>query len=37
MLSITKDWMNSGLRESPAEMAKMGGDFIMRGVAALRN
>lgn len=36
MLSITKDWMNSGLRESPAEMAKMGGDFIMRGVAALR-
>lgn len=37
MLSITKYWMNSGLRESPAEMAKMGGDFIMRGVAALRN
>ena len=28
--------MNSGLKESPAEMAKLGGDFIMRGVAALR-
>ena len=36
MLSITKEWMNSGLKESPAEMAKLGGDFIMRGVAALR-
>lgn len=36
MLSITKEWMDSGLKESPAEMAKLGGDFIMRGVAALR-
>ena len=36
MLSITKEWMNSGLKESPAEMAKLGGDFIMRGVQSLR-
>lgn len=36
MLSITKDWMNSGLRETPAEMARKGGEFIMHGVAALR-
>ena len=36
MLSITKEWMNSGLKESPAEIAKLGGDFIMRGVASLR-
>jgi AcrR family transcriptional regulator len=36
MLSITKDWMNSGLRESPAEMARLGRDFILRGAQAMR-
>lgn len=36
MLSITKDWMNSGLRQTPEEMARLGAEFILRGVQILR-
>jgi AcrR family transcriptional regulator len=36
MLSITQDWILGGQNESPQEIARMGGDFIMRGIRALK-
>lgn len=36
MLSITRDWMNSGMRQTPREMAVLGAEFILRGVQILR-
>ena len=36
MLAITKDWLESGMRETPEQMAQMGGSFIMRGVEYLK-
>ncbi len=36
MLAITQDWLESGQRETPEQMAKMGGDFIMKGIDSLR-
>lgn len=36
MLAIVSMWVNTGLKETPLEMAKIGGDFIMRGVKGLR-
>ncbi|MEG1633593.1 MAG: TetR/AcrR family transcriptional regulator [Oscillospiraceae bacterium] len=32
MLSITRDWMNSGLSETPEELAALGTAFIFRGL-----
>ena len=29
-------WLDTGMRETPEQMAKLGGDFIMRGVKGLR-
>ena len=36
MLSITKDWMNNGLRQTPRQMAVLGAEFILRGAQILR-
>lgn len=36
MLSIVKDWMNSGLKESPEQMASYGCKFVLRGAMDLR-
>ena len=36
MLSIVKDWINSGLRETPEEMAQYGRDFIFNGIQAIK-
>lgn len=35
MLSITNEWMESGLRETPEEIARFGADFILRGLGGL--
>lgn len=35
MLAMSKLWIESGMKESPEEMAKKGGGFIMSGVNAL--
>ena len=35
MLSMTNDWMESGLRETPEEIARYGADFILRGLQGL--
>lgn len=35
MLAITSDWLLSGARESPREVARMAGDFIRSGLHAL--
>lgn len=36
MLAIVALWLDTGMKETPGQMAKMGGDFIMRGVKGLR-
>lgn len=35
MLSMTNDWMESGLRETPEDIARYGADFILRGLQGL--
>lgn len=35
MLSLTNSWMESGLRETPEEIAGFGSRFILRGLEAL--
>lgn len=36
LLAIVGLWLDTGMRETPEQMAQMGGDFIMRGVKGLR-
>ena len=36
MLAIVSIWLETGMKETPRQMAQMGGDFIMRGVKGLR-
>ena len=36
MLAIVSLWLNTGMKETPEEMSRIGGDFIMRGVKGLR-
>ena len=36
MLAIVALWLDSGMKETPEQMARLGGDFIMRGVKGLR-
>lgn len=36
MLAMVSLWLDIGMRETPEQMAKLGGDFIMRGVKGLR-
>ena len=36
LLAIVALWLDTGMRETPEQMAQMGGDFIMRGVKGLR-
>lgn len=36
MLAIVAMWLDTGMKETPAQMAKLGGDFIMRGAKGLR-
>ena len=36
MLAMVSLWLDTGMRETPEQMAKLGGDFIMRGVKGLR-
>ena len=34
--ALVGHWMQGGMREAPAEMARIGGDFIIRGIKGLR-
>ncbi len=36
MLAIVTLWLDTGMRETPEQMAQLGSDFIMRGVKGLR-
>ena len=36
MLAIVSLWLNTGMKETPEEMSRIGGDFIMRGGKGLR-
>ena len=36
MLAIVALWLGSGMKETTEQMARLGGDFIMRGVKGLR-
>lgn len=36
ILAIVSLWMDTGMSETPGQLAKMGGDFIMRGAKGLR-
>ena len=36
MLAIVTLWLDTGMRETPEQIAQLGGDFIMRGVKGLR-
>ncbi len=36
MLAIVSMWLDTGMKETPSQMAQIGGDFIMRGVKGLR-
>lgn len=36
MLSVTETWMQSGMKETPEELAEKGTAFIMRGINALK-
>ena len=36
MLAVVSVWLNEGTRETPAEMARLGAEFIIRGSRGLR-
>lgn len=36
LLAIVSVWLKSGMKEAPGELARIAGDFIMRGVKGLR-
>lgn len=36
MCTLAKVWIETGMRETPEEMARMGGDFIMNGVQMMQ-
>ena len=36
MCTLAKVWIENGMRETPEELARLGGDFVMRGVEMLR-
>ena len=36
MCTLVKVWIENGMRETPEEMARLGGEFVMQGVKMLR-
>ena len=36
MCTLAKVWIENGTRQSPAEMARLGGDFVLHGVSILQ-
>ena len=36
MCTLAKVWIENGMRETPEQLARLGGDFVMRGVEMLR-
>lgn len=36
MLALARDWVNSGMKETPQEIAQKGGQFIMHGIQKLK-
>ena len=36
VLSVVTVWLNGGMKETPAQLARISGDFILRGVKGLR-
>ena len=36
MCTLAKVWIENGMRETPEEMARLGGDFVMHGVEMLQ-
>lgn len=36
MCTLAKIWIENGMRETPEEMANLGGQFVMKGVQMLQ-